>query len=625
MLYRLNPLSRSISHRLLQDYLELGKYREALALLQNEQIKDSFTRLKLRQNLHLRLGNYDESFKLIQRLATYEGENHELSIKLYRELIKAVPERVDFSVHLGHTLLDEDAQDLRAEGAALVEEILQSEPGHTALRRKLVDFCLETRQKPQARLHLQHLAEDGVDEPFVYLTLAQMLVNDQDQDQAADVLKRMTGVLPHNGEGHLRRARICFDLGRIEEVELELAQAEAFAGDEAKASIEHLRHDLETHRRGRLVEDIRRDLSGGEDTEKRLTLIDQLIGMNRIDEVLKHAEELLEDRPEMLARLQACIEAGIDRTPSNFRLCDYLADLYFRQERYDDLLQLYRQMSHKALEPAKVLAQGCERILARVTDHLETRQELALAKRMQSDWRGVVDALNPLIEADGATPLPAEDKALWVEAAFRQGRVEDAAIVGLDLVDELAAEPGFMLLMIDILKDLGDHEGAWEIYQKARQATPDDLRLRKLARRVEHERNIHRLEELERRHGEGGLNSAEHFEKAQLHSGLDQYEQAIVHYQRAADHKELALPALTRMAAVLAERGMYELATETLEPIELTHELDEQHPDLKEMIYEVARALEKSKRTDQAVVYYKQIFRVDASFRDVVERLERLG
>jgi tetratricopeptide (TPR) repeat protein len=122
----------------------------------------------------------------------------------------------------------------------------------------------------------------------------------------------------------------------------------------------------------------------------------------------------------------------------------------------------------------------------------------------------------------------------------------------------------------------------------------------------------------------GELTPLEHFEKAELHRDLEQFEEAIVHYQRAAEQESLATMALTKMAASLADRGMYDLAGETLEQIELTRELTETHPELKELVYTVARALEKIRRIDQAVTFYKRIFRVDAAYQDVVERIERL-
>jgi tetratricopeptide (TPR) repeat protein len=272
------------------------------------------------------------------------------------------------------------------------------------------------------------------------------------------------------------------------------------------------------------------------------------------------------------------------------------------------------------------MVEGCERILARSPEHPASRRELALARRMKNDWAGVTEILEPLMAAagDGNARLPAEDQALWVEAAYRQGRLEDAARVGLTLADELAGESGFMLLMIDVLRDLKDHAGAYRIYEKASRAMPDDPRLKRLARRIDFDRKRQRLDELSLRPIEA-LSPDEHYEAAELYREFGQHEQAIIHYQKAACEEELALPATGSMAVVMCECGMYDLAAETLEPIELTREIDQRHPELKEMFYSVGRAMERHKRFDQSVVFYKRVFRVDASFRDVVDRLQRLG
>ena len=79
------------------------------------------------------------------------------------------------------------------------------------------------------------------------------------------------------------------------------------------------------------------------------------------------------------------------------------------------------------------------------------------------------------------------------------------------------------------------------------------------------------------------------------------------------------------MAVCLCERRMFDLADETLEPSQLTRENVARFRELNGMVYHVADALETEELYDEAHKYFKRIFRVDAAYRDVVNRLDRLS
>jgi pentatricopeptide repeat protein len=626
-LLRMNPTSKGLANRLLEDYLALDRSQDALRLLEEMQLKDSFTRLQLRQGLYLRLGNIDKAFEMIRKLAAYEDESHALSIQLDRELLELAPQRTDVCLHLADTLMDAHSKEERFEGARLLEEVVGREPRRADLRLRLIRYYMESDRAALTQPHLETLVREGTDDPTVYLNYAQLLQRQDRQEEAAGALETMTERLPEVWRGHVRLARIRLEQDRLEAAAKSLEAAEACADEEAAPLIEHLRNDIEQLRRKRKIDNMRENIKTNEnEPDSRLQLIDELIRSDRIDEALKNSEALLHERPDCLPTLQEHLEAGIRRTSMNYRLCDYMADLYSKEARYDDLLRLYRLMSEKSMEPNNVMIQGCERVLSRAPGHVDARRELAFARRMNNDWPGVLDALAPLIQSDGGAPSPLapEDQALWVEASYREGRLDEAARVGNAIAEELASESGFMLLMIDVLRGLKDHAGAYRIYEMATKAMPDDVRLRRLARRINYERKTDRLSQLSARPGET-LTPDEHFEKAELHREFGEQEQAIVHYQKAADKDTLSKPALGNMAVVMCDRGMYDLAFETLEPIELTRELETANPELKAMFYQVALAMEKHKRFDKAVTFYKRIFRVDAAYSEVVDRLQRLS
>jgi tetratricopeptide (TPR) repeat protein len=437
---------------------------------------------------------------------------------------------------------------------------------------------------------------------------------------------------PGDWRGHLRLARLGFNQGdnALAQAGLERAAAAAEAAGVAEAAaglLNHLRHDLAQRRREsevtEIAERLRSDEGGEASPAQRLALIGQLIGVDRLDQALAECDELLGAHPAMKDEIEAVVRQGIERSERNFRLRDFLADMLFEQGRYDETLAQVRAMAEQSLLPAQVMADGCRKILRRAPDHLEARRELALAEREGKQWAAITAALDPVLDSPALT---AEDRALWVEAAFRVGRLEEAARVGLPLADVLAGETGFMLMLIDILLGAKQFDDAVDVYQKARAAAPENERLLRIERKVINARRAAHMTQLENKAAAGdGLSAEEHLRKAELHYEAGETDEAIIHFQRAADDPRLNKLALAKMAVVLCERGMYDLAEETLDPLVLTRESVQEHPELKEMVYQVARVMEKIRKPDLAAKYYKRIFRVDAAYSDVVQRLERLS
>lgn len=614
-----------VDRRILDDYLRLELPREALDLLESGRLKMTLELLQLAEKLNLALGNYAQALALIRQIAGEENRPHNQAIRLYRELLEQLPGHPEVKISLGLLLLENDIEERRREGAGLLSEVLEEEPHRLHLARKLVQFHTESNQPQEARRYLKALVEAGDPDMEYHLAYVQSLTDEEQHEEASRVLRRILKRWPEDWRGHMRLARTSLQMDLLEDAEKELAQAANLAPIDAVGLLEGIRNSIEQRRREIFVLSMRQDVAQNHcDTQKQLELIDHQIDMEWIDDALAECDRLLDDNPELLPQVIEHIERGIRKITRSFSLRNYLSDIYFRQGRYNDALQLYREMSTQSLHPAKVITDGCRMILTREPEHLDARRELALARRSEEDWAGVLEALDPPIH-DNA-PLAAEDKILWVEAAYRLWRLDGAVRVGLTLVEDLAEEVGFMIMMIDILMDAGEFDKAVEVFNKAKAASLGNDRLLRLESKVVNSRARHRLNVLQRQfHAEGDLNANEHFEKAELHRVLGQNEEAIVHYQRAAFDSQLAPLATAKLAETLCDRGMLDLADETLDPLELTRDLSLSHPEIKALLYRVGRMLEKLRRFDQAVKYYKRIFRVDAAYEDIVDRIERLS
>jgi tetratricopeptide (TPR) repeat protein len=331
----------------------------------------------------------------------------------------------------------------------------------------------------------------------------------------------------------------------------------------------------------------------------------------------------MEERPEALFKLQHLIEGNLDKLEHSFRLRDYLADLYFRQARYDEMLDLFKEMAPQAMDPDAFLEEGCRKILSRAPDHLPSRVILGDVYMRTGNWEGVLKNYQRIM-ADTSTDLALEIRFQCIQAARRAGRIDDAERFGLEIFKRKKDDVDFLVEMIEIFEEKGEASKAYEAFKLAFEQFPSDSRLQNMERTIADKERRSRLASLSALESKDGLTPRQHYEKAELHRQFGESQEAIVHYQRAADETAIHDLAMAKMSVCLCERRMFDLADETLDQIQLTKEIARKHPEMRNLFYRVAEVLEKEEMRPAALKYFKRLFQVDASFRDVVSRIERL-
>jgi tetratricopeptide (TPR) repeat protein len=557
-------------------------------------------------------------------MARKESAPYGRSIAALREALKQHPDELEIMTELALLLYKVDRTDQNEEAARLIERILMRQPEATSLRRRIADYYRQSLQHQKAEIHYERLVAEHDSEPESYLGYAEILRAGGRNEEALEVYRRMRRACPDDWRGGLREAEMLVESDRMEEASAVLDQIEPMTGDEGRLGLNMLRNKIHQRRDEASLTALAADLAqAGDDPRKRLLYIERLITMDRGDQAVAECDRLLERHPELLGAVEAIIKRNLDVAMRGFRLRDFLADLYFRQERYDDALAMFHAMAAESLHPEEVLEEGCRKILARAPGHLAARLDLIDVLMKTQKWEGAIEAMNPLTaslpDADG-TRL----EMRWVEAAYRAGRIEDAKRRGLNLIERASDHLSFLVMLVRILEDSGDYQKAFEIYSIAEKRFPEDDSLRRMRRTVADNRKRSRMEALMAADAQGSLSPAEHYEKADLHREFDQIHYAIIHYQRAADDPDLSNLALTKMAICLCERRLFDMAEETLDQIELTKDAVRIHPELKDMFYWIADTLEIELHKVGALKYFKRLFRVDAAFKDVVARLERL-
>ncbi|MDX1973584.1 MAG: hypothetical protein SFY68_13725, partial [Candidatus Sumerlaeia bacterium] len=104
------------------------------------------------------------------------------------------------------------------------------------------------------------------------------------------------------------------------------------------------------------------------------------------------------------------------------------------------------------------------------------------------------------------------------------------------------------------------------------------------------------------------------------------FNNAITYFQRAARMTDGSRIAVVKLAYAFAKKRMFDLAGETLGEMKLSLEDDPAELEqLMSWIYRTAEVLEEAHMFSSAGKLYKQLMKIDAGYRDVISKVERLG
>lgn len=110
------------------------------------------------------------------------------------------------------------------------------------------------------------------------------------------------------------------------------------------------------------------------------------------------------------------------------------------------------------------------------------------------------------------------------------------------------------------------------------------------------------------------------FELGEIYVNTGFYKEAISELQKARQNPSVRLKAMNLLGRCYTERGMLDLAAETFSMA--ASELNQMDSVKKEIVYNLGIVYEKMEQTEKSIDCMKQIYGVDASYRDVEERVE---
>lgn len=509
----------------------------------------------------------------------------------------------------------------------LLKRLVDLCPTNPEYRRQLIELCRWQGRADEVLLQLDALVDSG------YATKEEKLEAANEHFSLADyecVEKIIRGAPDLRGsmEAACLLASSYFEAGRIDDAQTEIQRAKTLREDqspEIRGKITSLETRIQNLLRERELEALAQEVARRpDDLDLKFRYFSLLVANGSADKVVVALEDLLQQHPELRERIEKEIHSMISQHGRNFRLMSYLSDLYLREKQWDKVYDIYVEMAADTIHGPKLIHEGAQKILKENPAH--HRSLLFLAKQAAEAGRdqSALDYLERYYQAQGE-PTP-DILRLEFQLLMRTGQKERAVEVGQKLLQSAPADKDLLVALAQFAAEAGKYADALVYLNRALVLTPHDDELRKLANEYEEKKRRARIRELlNSLTNDKDKDGSAHMELGDLYHDFGQLNEAIVEYQKAARSQEFANLAYAKLGYVLATKGLYGEAQEMLDNVQLRDDQPaEESGKLKALLYRAAVLMENDSEFDKASAIYKRIFLVDAGYRDVVEKIEKL-
>jgi len=619
-LMELRPEDKSLADKLIELYLEMQQPEKAIPLLETRTDFDSLSEVLRLEDLYARAQNLPRVRELLSSAARIENPPCQQTLLEYRRLLKILPLDKDFLQELGDLCWQIDKKE---EAVTYYENILDLEPDNRLLRRKILEYYFESSQPKQVEKHIEFLIKQGELSPLILQEYAEFLIRKEDYESALEHLKKARELYPDHYEFPHILSQLYYDRKKYDLAREEMAQSLRLVPQEKKDQLQILYRKIEGAILNIQIRQLRKKIKKDPDNiDLRFTLIDKLMANAYLERVTSEMDNLLYFHPELKERVMAHIEDLANRHERNYLLLDHLADMYLRDGSYDKCMEIYDKMYTQSLDPAEVAKRCSQKILRMNPRYIPALKKLGDMARDEKDWKLMIEYY---LQCDEQNPEAIADRLEDIfDGFYSLHSLEKAEEFGKRMLNKEPENARFGKKIARLFLDMNRFEEAVPIAEKATSLDPNDKEARELFENATRNLKNQQLEDLYKQLEVEPDNSAYREQAGDLLCFFEKYTDAVKHYQRAAQLSPEADLCKAKLAFCLAKRGMIDLADETLAEIKLSLSESLEQEELKNYFYITALQFEREMHPQRAVKYYKQIFRVDASYRDIVSKIERI-
>jgi tetratricopeptide (TPR) repeat protein len=616
----LKPGNKKISEILIALYIKNEQPDNAIPILEPLVDYKSLKDILRLEDLYARLHRMDRVRELLLKAAEIEKPPCNATLLEYRRLLKTHPVDKAFLQDLADLCW---SLDRKTEAAEYYEEILLVEPDNKPLRRKILEFYFETSQPKLVERHIEYLVRQGDLSPIILQEYAELLMQKEDINGARQYLEKARELYPDQYQFPYTMAQLYYNEKHYDKARQEMATALRLVPPEKKDQIQILYRKIDGAILNVQIKKLRTEIENDpQNVDLRFILIDQLMANAYLERVTYEIDTLLYYHPELKSKVIEHIEELVNKHDRNFLLLDYLADMYLREQNFDKCMGIYEKMYTQSLDPKEVTRDCCGKILSMNPNYLPARKRLGDLARDEKDWPVMIEHYSFCMKDN--EDIISDRLGNLFEGLYATGSLEKAGEIGLKLIAKEPENPLFFKKLGILYIDMARFQDAVDIFEKALKLDPENREINSLFQKAVNSLKNQQLEDLLKRLEAEPDNSGYREQAGDLLCFFEKYTDAVIHYQRAAQLAPEADLSKAKLAFSLAKMGMMDLAEETLDEIKLSLTDSSDQESLKQYFYDTARQFDRELEPQRALKFYKQIFRIDAAYKDIVDRIEKI-
>ena len=614
------PDDPKIRARLIDIYVNMGWLDHAIPLVEEEMDWESVEDILRLADLYARKAEWPRVRKLLADSADLEKGNCSRTLFEYRRIVQNNPDYMEITRDLAELLWN---MGRKQEAADYFERFLSHDPDDMELRRRLLDYYLEVSHVIMVEKHIEYLIKKGEMSPLIMREYAQLLIQKENLEDAMEHLAQARRIYPEHYQFPFIMAQIHYEAGRYDDARREMAETMKIVPPENKDEVSLLHRKIEgaiVNAEIKILKDKIND--DPQNADLRMELVDRLMANAYLERVTSEIDSLLYYKPELRPAVIEFIEKLADKYSRNYLLLDYLADMYLRDSNFEKCMGIYEKMACQSLEPRESIRASCNKLIKINSKFIPALLRLGDLAHEDKDHETMIHLYCRCMEIAPESMTTRLD--MLFDALCEVGDFKKAEGVGLYILKSSPENSQVIIRMGKLALESGRLETAIDYFESALKidsANQDTRSLLQQANRLLKKRHLdNTLQKLE-----AEPDNSEFRELAgDLLCYFEEYTEAVKHYQRAAQLSPQPDLCKAKLAFALAKRGMLDLAEETLNEVRLVISEHPRQQDLKTFIYLTAAQFERELEPRKAIIYYKQIFRVDAGFRDVVQRIEKI-
>jgi tetratricopeptide (TPR) repeat protein len=618
-----------VRRRLAEIAAREGRVSEAIDLMEKAIDRDNPADLEALGRLYLHEKRWGEMEDILERLLRAEAPPRPRRSKLFNAVLRE-------SDPASLPLIKREAQTMREakreeDEADLLEQVLKLDPDTAAARTRLIEIY-RARERPDRLVDLLRASQErgGDVSAATASELSELLTGLRRYGEAEEMARRFGEVYSEDWRFPRHVAAVQLARGELDEAEISVAQAEALAAakEEDREKIKPLRRKIEAALDRRDLANIEeRARAHPDDAELRLELVERLVRRGRLERASVEAATILERLPDQRVLVKERLRGLIGQNASNYLLADYLARLMIQDQEFDEAHRLFGTMAQASLDPGQTMREGARRILEVNADHRPSHFRLFELAVKAGAWDEAAAHANRYLELQGE--LDYERSSALFEAYCKLRDLERGAPLGKQLLADHPFEIGRVLKLAELYLFHNQFPEAHALLARAKEIEPGNNNIYALLDAAKARQREKRSLELRLLIDKDPENADLLAELAAIMVEFKRYEEALRLYQRAAQRardEDQRLVCQTWLAWCMMKRHMFDTSMETLReaPLGLAEGRKSQG-ERKRIFYEIAEALEDNNQHEDAAELYKQVFKVDAGFRHVMQKMEQLS